>query len=207
VAPAQDSSGRDADSREAGRRGVWEERYAGEVPRRSPSAWVLEASSRIPATATIVDIAGGIGRHAVPLAREGRRVVLVDFVEHAVRLAISEEPAVAGVVADVRHLPIAAGSAGAVLVTNFLEREVFPALISLLAPGGVIIYETYTREHGALVEAGLAHAPRCSSFLLDAGELRRLVQPLMVLDYREGQVTDAAGTRCVASVLAIKNPG
>ena len=133
--------------------------------------------------------------------------MLVDFVERAVRLAMVEEPAVAGVVADVRHLPIAAGSVGAVLVTNFLERELFPLFIALLAPGGMLIYETYTREHAALMEAGIAHAPRCTNFLLDHGELRRLVHPLTVLEYREGRVTDTAGDRCVASVLALKQPG
>jgi len=197
----------DASTGDADRRHAWSERYAGEVQSRPPSAWILEMSSRIPAEATIVDIAGGIGRHAIPLVRAGRNVVLVDFIERAVRLAMVEEPAVAGVVADVRHLPIASGSVGAVLVTNFLERDLFPSFIALLAPGGVLIYETYTQAHAALVEAGIAHAPRCGSFLLDFGELRRLVQPLTVLEYREARVADAAGDRCVASVVAAKPSG
>lgn len=207
MAAADDIPGGDTGSRDANRRQVWAERYAGDVQSRPPSAWILEMTSRIPAAATIVDIAGGIGRHAIPLARAGRSVVLVDFVERAVRLAMVEETAVAGVVADVRHLPVAPGSVGAVLVANFLERDLFPAFIALLAPGGVLIYETYTQAHAALVEAGIAHAPRCGSFLLDSGELRRLVHPLTVLEYREARVVDAAGERCVASVVAAKPSG
>ena len=207
MAPARDDAASEAGAPDASRRRDWTERYAGDVQRRAPSAWILEMSSRIPEAAIVVDVAGGTGRHAIPLARAGHRVVLLDFVERAVRLATLEEPAVAGVVADVAQLPIAAGSAGAVVVTNFLERDMFPVFVALLAPGGVLIYETYTRAHAALVEAGIAHAPRCTSFLLDAGELRRLVHPLSVLEYREGLVTDAAGDRCVASVVAAKRAG
>ena len=44
----------------------WETRYAerGDEFGRAPSAWVVERCLTLPPSATIVDLAGGTGRHA-----------------------------------------------------------------------------------------------------------------------------------------------
>jgi SAM-dependent methyltransferase len=183
----------------------WHERYVADSGRiRAPSAWIVEQASRIPPGSLVVDIAGGDGRHAIPLVVEGRRVVLVDFVEHAVRSARRREPRLDGVVADVWALPFRPGSLDAIVVVNFLERELFPVFTSLLRPGGLLIYETYTRGNVALVDAGLVRAPRSPHYTLESGELPRLVAPLVIRAQREGRVDDAAGLRIVASVVAEK---
>ena len=188
-----------------GDRERWAARYASpELRDRAASSWVIAACARIPIAHTILDLAAGTGRHAVPVAREGRNVIALDFVESAVQRAVRAHALVHGVVADVWSLPLRAASVHAMLVTNFLERAMFEDLKALLAPGGFLVYETYTVDHRQLVEAGRARAPASAAYLLEAGELLRLVAPLEILDEREGHVIDEAGERFCASVLARK---
>jgi hypothetical protein len=128
--------------------------------------------------------------------------VALDFVEEAVRQAARRHPLIFGVVADVFHLPIGSAGLAGILCVNFLERTLFPLLGDLLEPGGLLVYETYTMDQLELVREGRARAPTDPRYLLEPGELLRLVHPLRVLDWREGLVDDQAGTRYVASVVA-----
>ena len=181
----------------------WAERYAsGGRPERPPSRWVLEAADGMPNDLPVADIAGGTGRHAIPIARRGRSVVLVDFVESAVRAGVAAEGAIRGVVADACALPLARGVFGLVVVANFLDRGIFPDLAALLAPGGCLVYETYTVPHLALVARGEAYGPSDPRFVLEPGELRSLVAPLRVEHDFEGEIRDEAGLRYCARVMA-----
>ncbi len=180
-------------------------RYArGRRHEPSPSRWIIDQSTLFSPRSLVCDVAGGTGRHAVALAAKGHRVVLVDFVEAALREGTRRSSAVHGVVADVRSMPLKDGRFDGVVVTNFLDRDLIPALVALLKPAGHLLYETYTTEHAALVAAGLASAPRSARYLLRPGELRALVAPLTILDYREGDISDEAGRRACASVHAVR---
>lgn len=83
---------------------------------------------------------------------------------------------------------------GAVVVFNYLHRPLMPALVEAVGPGGVLIYETFT-----IGQAARGH-PRNPAFLLEAGELPRLVAPLAVLRAREGDVDG----RLVSSIVAAR---
>lgn len=184
-------------------RGRWSERYRdADSQERDPSAWLIDAAQLVPPDATIADLAGGLGRHARVLASHGRPVVLVDFIEGAVAMARRASPQIRGVVADLWMLPFAGASFGGVLVANFLERELFPSIRGLVKPGGLLLYETFTTAHAALVASGKARGPTSLHYLLAPGELRKLVAPMEILRYREGVVEDAAGVRACASVVA-----
>ena len=190
-------------SRDAPDRSKWEELYAtGARPDRPPSPWIVEAVGALPNEGPVADVAGGSGRHAVPLVESGRRVVLVDFVAAAVARAITREPRVAGVVAEASMLPLRRQSFGAVVVAYFLDRSIFPDLIELLEPGGYLVYETYTLDHHELVEQGLARGPTTTEFLLRPGELLELSKPLTVVEHWEGEVEDDAGRRRCARLVA-----
>src|SRR5574338_1551449 len=154
-------------SRTAEDRRKWEELYAtGSRPDRPPSAWVLETVNRLPNDGWIADIAGGSGRHARVLARPDRPAVLVDFIEDAVARACRANASVHGVVADVTMLPLRRAAFATVLVTYFLNRSIFPDLLSVVAPGGYLVYETYTLAHLELVQRGIARGPSTAEFLL-----------------------------------------
>jgi SAM-dependent methyltransferase len=182
----------------------WAERYAAEPwDPRAPSAWVMSACARIPRELCVVDIAAGAGRHAAAVAETGRTVVAVDFIEAAVRQA-ARHPSLLGVVADAWLLPFAYGTLEAILCTNFLERDLVEDLKALLRPGGYLVYETYTVDHLRLVEERRVRAPRNPAYLLQPGELTRLLAPFEILDSREGLVHDDAGERHCASALVRK---
>lgn len=161
----------------------------------------MAAVRHVPAGALVLDLAAGAGRHARAIADTGRPVVAVDFVEAAVRRAVRGSPLVEGVVADTVALPFLPGTLPAIVCVNFLDRALFPRLIGLLELGGFLVYETYTVEHLSL---DAVRGPRNPDYLLRPGELRTLVAPLTVLEYREGRDRDEAGERHVASVVARK---
>jgi SAM-dependent methyltransferase len=187
-------------------RGHWESRYqerGGELD-RAPSAWVIERCRTLASTATIVDLAGGTGRHAGALAGSGRTVVVVDFIPRAVAAAVARRHGVTGIVADVRALPLRARSIDAIVCVSFLDRTIFPALVDVLAPGGILVYETFTVAHLDVAEHGRARGPRNAAYLLGPGELLTLVAPLEVQEHEEALVVDDAGERHVARVMAVK---
>jgi SAM-dependent methyltransferase len=82
-----------------------------------------------------------------------------------------------------------------VLVFNYLHRPLFPALVRALRPGGILLYETFTRGQG-----GHRDRPSRPEHLLEPGELTRLVAPLEVVREREGEYDGAH----LASVAARK---
>jgi SAM-dependent methyltransferase len=190
------------DAKNRGDREKWEELYSsGARPDRPPSSWMVQTVAGLPNDQPVADVAGGTGRHTVPAARSGRHVVLVDIVLQVVAAAKAAGPVLDGVVADASRLPLRPGRFGIVMVANFLDRRIFPDLIVLLAPGGYLVYETYTTAHLDLVQRGLARGPHSLAYLLQPGELRELARPLTVVEYWEGEVEDAAGRRVCARLV------
>ena len=185
----------------------WEGRYAerGEALDRAPSPWIVERALARPRDGLFLDLAGGTGRHAAPLVAAGRRVIVVDFIPRAVQAAMRRQAGTMGIAADATALPIEAGSIGTIICVSFLDRSIFSTLGELLAPGGALIYETFTIAHLDVVARGKARGPRNPAFLLRPNELPELVVPLTVQEHSEGTVIDAVGERSIARVLAVKS--
>jgi SAM-dependent methyltransferase len=158
----------------------------------------------LPRRALVLDIAGGTGRHAYPIAQTGRTVIVVDFVHRAVAAAVARHDHILGVVADVNALPLGEEFCDAIVCVSFLDRSLFKVLAGMLKRGGFLVYETFTRAHLELVARGRARGPRSPAYLLEAGELPTLVAPLIVQEHEEGLAVDDAGERHVARVMAIK---
>lgn len=150
-----------------------------------------------PPGARILDLACGRGRHALPLAREGREVIGVDLALTALH-ALRAQARVSAIAADLGALPLRDEVADMVLCVNFLDRALFPHLHRLLRPGGRVILETFLVE-----QRTLGRGPQDPAHLLAPGELSTLVGPLRVVEMREGLVRDAAGERYVAGVVAV----
>jgi SAM-dependent methyltransferase len=187
-------------------RAHWEQRYAdrGSETDRVPSEWVIDRCRTLRVGAAILDVAGGAGRHAGALARGGHLVTVIDFIPGAVAAAVARHKRISGVVGDVRAMPIRPGVFDAIVCVSFLDRSIFPALVNLLAPGGALVYETFTLAHLDVVARGAARGPRNADYLLAPGELVRLVAPLRVQQQEERLVVDKAGERHVARVIAVK---
>ena len=165
------------------------------MERADPSRWFVAHAAHLREASrlgVVCDLACGRGRHALAAAELGARVVAIDRSRDALRelgeRAGSRALAIQRLRADLeatRAIPLRPGSCGAVLVFRFLSRPLAPAIVECLAPGGLLLYETFTVHQR---DAG--YGPRNPAFLLEPGELRRLFAELEVLSCSEGWTED-----------------
>jgi len=129
-----------------------------------PSDWVLRWTPLLPPGARVLDVACGQGRHVRWFAAAGHRVTAVDR-DPALLEPLS--PIAETVLADLeaQPWPLPGATFDAVVVTHYLWRPLFPALEGAVAPGGLLIYETFAQAQAALGR------PRRPEFLLQPGEL------------------------------------
>ncbi len=156
----------------------------------SPSPWVQRFARLIPAGGQVLDLACGSGRHARHLAALGHQVLAVDRDNAALALAAGE-----GIQVEAFDLeaegsaawpawPLQPARFSGIVVTNYLHRALMPDLLASLAPGGVLIYETFAEGNS------LFGKPSNPAFLLTQGELLRLAAGagLRVLAFEDGFV-------------------
>jgi rhodanese-related sulfurtransferase len=152
-----------------------------------PSPWVFECGDLIPRAGRALDVACGRGRHALLLASTGLHITAVDRdAEVLARLQAQADRLELPVTTRVLDLETGTPDLGddgydLVLVTRYLHRALMPQLLLSLAPGGVLLYETFLAQ-----QAEVGH-PKNPDFLLQPGELRQLVAPLEVLREFEGE--------------------
>ncbi|WP_245478919.1 class I SAM-dependent methyltransferase [Rubrivivax rivuli] len=168
----------------------------------APSAWVRRFTPLLPAGATVLDVACGGGRHLQWLASQGHRVMGVDRDPTALALVAQALPAAELLQADLEGAPwpLPGRRFDAIVVTNYLWRPLFPALLAALAPGGIYLHETFADGHQHIGR------PSRPDFLLQRGELLRVCAGLRVVAFEDGfeAPADPAGSgRCVQRIVAV----
>ena len=137
----------------------------------------------------MLDLAAGAGRHARYLKGLGCRVVAVDL--DVSRMAdLVDDDSVELVEADLEHegWPFEGRRFDGIVVTNYLHRPLLPVLASSLAPGGVLIYETFAEGNEQYGR------PSNPDFLLKERELMEAFsRELTVIEYEH--VDDGASVR------------
>ena len=129
----------------------------------------MQWAGLIAAGAAVLDVAAGGGRHSRFFADRGHKVTVLD--RDTSPLAC--HPDVEIVQADLEDgspWPLPDRTFGAVVVTNYLHRPLFPALLDALAPGGVLLYETFMEGNERFGR------PSNPAFLLKDGELLDLAR-------------------------------
>ncbi len=161
----------------------WDARYREADSVVAPAAVLHENAHLLPATGDALELACGLGGNALFLAERGLQVQAWDISGVAVaRLAETAKARNLHVQArqrDVLAHPPRPSSIDVLVVTRFLERDLAPALSAALRPGGLLFYQTFTRE--AADESG----PSNPAFRLAPNELLNLFRDLRVLVYRE----------------------
>jgi len=150
----------------------------------------------------VLDVACGTGRHAIAAALLGADVTAMDH-DHAAlaqarAAAERAEVCVSLLEVDLEGAWPALGTFECVCVFNYLDRARIAELKELVAPGGVLVMETFLAA-----QRMQGWGPSHDAHLLDPGELARLVAPWLVLHGREA-LEDAGGerVRAVASIVA-----
>ena len=152
---------------------------------RAPSPWVVRFAARLAPGARVLDIACGHGRHARHLAGRGCLVTAVD-VDATCAASLADTPGVEFLQADLEGepWPFAERSYDAVVVVHYLHRSLLPRLAATLAPGGLLIYETFARGNEQFGR------PRNPDFLLRPRELIDAFSELRVLAFEDGYVAE-----------------
>lgn len=168
-----------------------------------PADWVVRWADCLPREQPVLDLACGRGRHARWLAEQGFSVLAVDRDE----AALASLAGVAGVTPLCADLeagawPLAGQTFSGIVVTNYLWRPRWDALADLLAPGGVLIYETFMVGQAAFGKPGNP------DFLLLSQELlhRALLRQWQVLGYAEGLVPGLAEQRMLSATSPATPP-
>jgi SAM-dependent methyltransferase len=126
----------------------------------------------------VLDLAAGGGRHSRYLSSLGYEVEAVDRDVSALRtlacITIRE--------ADLENAPwpFAGQQFAGIVVANYLHRPLFPYLLDALAPGGVLIYETFMLGNARYGR------PSNPDFLLRSNELLHAFPGLDVLGFEQG---------------------
>ena len=147
------------------------------------SEWVKRWSHLVAPDGSVLDIACGPGRHMKWFADRGHPVTGLDRSIEALDAASAFGNVL---LADLEGgpWPLVDGEQirkfAAVIVTNYLWRPLFPVIVDSLAPGGLLIYETFARGHETVGR------PSRPGFLLQPGELLRAFSQLETIAFEEG---------------------
>ena len=134
----------------------------------------------------VLDLACGQGRHAFYLAARGRRIIACDRDADALD-SLQGVQGVETVLADLEiggPWPFGGQVFCAVLVVNYLHRPLFRDIAAAVAPGGVLIYETFAAGNERYGK------PSNPEFLLRPGELlEEFGRNLTVVGFEYGRVS------------------
>lgn len=147
-----------------------------------PSDWLLKHASYIQPCGNVLDVAAGNGRNSRWLAQHEFQVEAVDRNREALDSMNGIEN-ITLKIADIENgeWPYSDRQFDAVVVCRYLHRPLFSALYDSLAPGGVLIYETFMQGQEAYGR------PSNPDFLLRPNELLKVFQDrLEIIAFEQG---------------------
>jgi SAM-dependent methyltransferase len=161
----------------------------------APSSWIVRWSHLVPDAGPVLDLACGRGRHLRWFAGRGHPVTGVDRDAEALETLAGIGETLA---ADIENgpWPLAGRRFAAVVVTHYLWRPLFPRILEAVAPGGVLLYETFAQGNETVGK------PSRPDFLLAPGELLRACGGLRVVAFEDGFLD--APDRFVQRIAAVR---
>jgi SAM-dependent methyltransferase len=153
-------------------------------PNPEPSLWVTRFAPLVRPGAAILDLACGRGRHARWFRARGHPVTAVDRDVSGLE-DLRAQPELELIEADLENAPspLPGRRFGAVIVTNYLWRPLFPPILDSVDEAGVLLYDTFARGNEAY------RKPSNPDFLLEPGELIDVVRGrLRIVAYEHGHV-------------------
>ncbi len=147
---------------------------------------LIDNAFLLPKTGAALDLACGLGGNALFLAQQGLAVTAWDISSVAVaRLEAAADRQGLNINAcqqNISSLSLAKSSFDVIAVSRFLDRTLTDAIIGALKPGGLLFYQTFTKEKTS------GQGPNNPNFLLERNEFLGLFSRLAVLFYRENSL-------------------
>ncbi|MBB3177895.1 class I SAM-dependent methyltransferase [Variovorax sp. Sphag1AA] len=161
----------------------------------APSPWIERWWHLLAPGATVLDVACGSGRHMRFAAERGHAATGVDRAQEALDAAAAYGQTI---LADIENgpWPFPDQKFGGVVVTNYLWRPLLPHIVTAVAPGGVLLYETFAAGNETVGK------PSRPDFLLQPGELLTACAGLRVVAYEDGFL--AGPDRFVQRIAAVR---
>lgn len=161
----------------------WDKKYQ-ETPKlleqREPSSKLISILPKVKGTQAL-DIACGAGKNSIYLAKQGFNVDAMDISKIA--LEHIENQKMSGItthVVDLEGFSPQANHYDLIVKTNYLDRDIIPALITALKKDGVLFIETYMNH------AQNEKPPSNPAFLLNQEELKSFFDESMeIIEYDE----------------------
>ncbi|WP_340116921.1 class I SAM-dependent methyltransferase [Pelagibius sp. 7325] len=167
-----------------------------------PSAWVVRFVPLVPTGSPVLDLACGSGRHSRLFLQRGHPVLAVD--RDLSRLGdLAAHPRLEALACDLEDGSVPAffkRRFGAIVVTNYLHRPLFGLLAAALAPGGILLYETFAKGNERFGK------PSNPAFLLDKGELLRAFRDKLKVIAYEDMVVEAPRPAALQRLCAQSEP-
>jgi SAM-dependent methyltransferase len=173
-------------------------------PLYQPSPWVVRFAALIRGGGPVLDVACGGRRHLRLFAACNHPVTGIDLDLRGVA-DLAGHLGIELIAADLENgNPWPAALTGrrfaGVVVTNYLYRPLFPALLDALEPGGVLIYETFARGNERFGR------PSSPAFLLQPGELLDLTRDrLQTIAYEHGEIASPRAA-VIQRLAAVADP-
>jgi SAM-dependent methyltransferase len=170
------------------------------MPGAEASEWVARFADLVPKGGRVLDVAGGGGRHTRFFLQRGHPVTIVDRDTSGVA-DLGGDPNVDIIEADLeagQPWPFAGRAFDGVVVTNYLWRPILGDIVASVAPGGVLLYETFAKGNEQF-----GH-PRNHDFLLKPGELLDAVRGELRVSAYEDLVVEEPDPRAVQRIAAVR---
>ena len=172
---------------------LWDRKYEEGLPSLTkPDPFFLSAYESVvhpffPNAGIALDLAGGIGRHALWLAKQNWRVTVVDVSSVAIgklRLAADQQNVKLNlVVTATSEYECGPPQFDLIVLFYHLDRSLFPKIVAALNPGGFVLCKMAIAWH-----SGIEEKPNNSP--LGRNELTSLLSDLHVFNHHERPVRD-----------------
>ncbi len=166
--------------------------------RAGPSPWVERFAAAVPPDGTVLDLACGGGRHGRLFLAKEHPTTFLDRNVAAVQ-DLADNALAAPIEADLEAdtgWPLEGRQFDAVVVTNYLWRPILPCIVAAVAPGGLLVYETFALGNEAFGR------PRNPDFLLRPGELLEAVRGRLDILAYEQRIESEPKPRVIQHIAA-----
>lgn len=162
----------------------WNEAYQNaDITSAKPAQVLSENDFLLSNKGDALDLACGRAGNAIFLANKGFRVDAIDnssvVLEHLTHFSKEQNLQISCELRDIENKGLSDKKYDVIVVSYFLNRDLFPQIINALKPNGLLFYQTWSQLK--CDDSG----PSNSAFRLAAGELLELSKPLRPILYRE----------------------
>jgi len=183
----------------------WDARHGENTRPLLPAKVLCDYGYLLPESGKALDFACGLGANALFLAGRGLAVSAWDLSTVAID-KLAQEADRQGLSLDARQRDLTAeppepDSFDVIVVAHFLDRSLAPAIAAALHPGGLLFYQTFTRE------VSVGRGPSNPDYRLGSNELLHLFDDLTIRVYREeGALVDSRDDLADLAVMVAQRP-